>query len=351
MREFNYLAIDSELYTPDIVNLLSAIHEYKGKQELFMETQPGILEAMLKVARIQSTGASNRIEGIYTSEGRLNELMIEKAEPRNRDEQEIAGYREVLNTIHENYEYIVPRPNVILQLHRDLYTYNPSSMGGRFKNTDNIIEEVNSEGNFRIRFQPLPAYATPGAMEALSTEFLKSVDRSEIDPLLLISKYILDFLCIHPFNDGNGRMSRLLTLLLLYQQEYIVGKYVSIEMIIEKTKESYYETLQQSSVGWHEEKNNYAPFVKYYLGIILSAYKEFASRIETIRNQGLTKAERIRHIFSTKVGKVKKAEIATLCPDISITTIEKALSDLLKEEYIIKVGGGRSTAYIRNHEL
>lgn len=350
MREFNYIAIDSDLYTPDIVNLLSSIHEYKGKQELFIEAQPGILEAMLKVAKIQSTGASNRIEGIYTSEARLNELVLEKAEPRNRNEQEIAGYREVLNTIHENYEYITPSPNVILQLHRDLYAYNPSAMGGRWKNTDNIIEEVDGEGKHQIRFRPLPAYATADAMESLSTGFLKAIERSEIDPLLLISKFILDFLCIHPFNDGNGRMSRLLTLLLLYQQGYIAGKYISIEMIIEKTKETYYDTLQLSSIGWQEEENSYAPFVKYYLGVILSAYKEFASRVETIRNKGFTKSERVRYIFSNKVGKITKAEIATLCPDISITTIEKALSDLLKEEYIIKVGVGRRTAYIRNHQ-
>ncbi|SUY45753.1 regulatory protein [Clostridium putrefaciens] len=167
---------------------------------------------------------------------------------------------------------------------------------------------------------------------------------------MLISKFIIDFLCIHPFNDGNGRMSRLLTLLLLYQQGYIVGKYISIEMIIEKTKETYYDTLKESSALWHEGKNNYAPFVKYYLSVILSAYKEFASRVETIINKGLTKSERIRYIFSNKVGKITKSEIAALCPDISVTTIEKALSDLLKEEYIIKVGIGRSTAYIRNHE-
>lgn len=350
VRTFNYLVIDSELYTPEIVNLLSAIHEYKGKQELFIESQLDILKAMLKVAKIQSTGASNRIEGIYTSESRLSELVIEKAEPRNRNEQEIAGYREVLNTIHENYEYIIPRPNVILQLHRDLYAYNPSSMGGRWKNTDNIIEEVDSDGKHKVRFQPLPAYATPNAMESLSTQFLKAIDCSEIDPLLLIAKFIIDFLCIHPFNDGNGRMSRLLTLLLLYQQGYIVGKYISVEMIIEKTKETYYDVLQQSSILWNEGKNSYAPFVKYYLGVILSAYKEFASRVETLHNKGLTKSERIGYIFSNKVGKITKSEIATLCPDISITTIEKALSDLLKEEYIIKIGVGRSTAYIRNHE-
>lgn len=351
MRTFNYFEIDKELYTPDIVNLLSAIHEYKGKQELFMEAQPDILEAMLRVAKIQSTGASNRIEGIFTTEARLGEIVGENAEPKNRDEEEIAGYREVLTTIHENYEYIRVRPNVILQLHRDLYTYSPSSMGGRFKNIDNIIEEVDREGNRRVRFQPLSAYDTPEAMESLCTTYIKAVNQSEIDPLLLISKFIFDFLSIHPFNDGNGRLSRLLTLLLLYQEGYIVGKYISIEMIIEKTKESYYEVLEESSKGWHEEKHSYVPFVKYYLGVILSAYKEFGSRVGTIRNQGLNKAERVRYIFTTKLGKVTKAEIATLLPDISVTTIEKALSDLLKEEYIIKVGAGRKTAYIRNHDL
>lgn len=349
MREFNYRRADSELFTPEIINLISKIHEYKGKQELFIEAQPVVLNAMLKVAKIQSTGASNRIEGIYTSDARLNELVIEKAEPHNRNEQDIAGYREVLNTIHENYDYITPRPNVILQLHRDLYSYNPTSIGGRWKNTDNIIEEVDSEGNHRVRFQPLPAYATADAIEVLCNEFLAAIDRSEIDPLLLTSKFILDFLCIHPFNDGNGRISRLLTLLLLYREGYIVGKYISIEMIIEKTKESYYDTLKQSSIGWHEGKNNYAPFVRYYLGVILNAYKEFTSRVESVRNKNLTKSERIREIFSNKIGKITKSEIATLCPDISITTIEKALSDMLKEEYIIKIGAGRSTGYIRNH--
>jgi len=191
---------------------------------------------MIEVARIQSTGASNRIEGIYTSDARLNELVLQKAEPHNRNEQEIAGYREVLSTIHENYDYITPRPNVILQLHRDLYSYNPTSIGGRWKNTDNVIEEVDSEGNRSVRFQPLPAYATAEAMEALCNEFLSAIDRSEIDSLILISKFVLDFLSIHPFNDGNGRMSRLLTLLLLYREGYIVGKYISIEMIVEKQR-------------------------------------------------------------------------------------------------------------------
>lgn len=350
MRNFDYGNIKQELFTPDIVKLLSAIHEYKGKQELFIEAQPKILKAMLEIAKIQSTGASNRIEGIYTSETRLTELVKEKAEPRNRNEQEIAGYREVLNTIHESYEYIVPRSNVILQLHRDLYAYHPSSMGGRYKSADNLIEEVDSLGQCRIRFRPLPAYATPEAMDNLCDTFLKSLEEDKMDPLLSISMFILDFLCIHPFSDGNGRMSRLLTLLLLYREGYIVGKYISFEMIIEKTKEAYYDALAQSSQGWHEGKNRYEPFVKYYLGIVLNVYKEFESRVAYLRTKGVTKADRIRNIFAGRIGKISKAELAVLCPDISVTTIEKALADLLKADYILKVGAGRTTAYIRNHE-
>ena len=350
MRIFDYGTIKQELFTPEIVNLLSAIHEYKGKQELFIEAQPDVLKAMLEVAKIQSTGSSNRIEGIYTSEARLTELVKDKAEPRNRNEQEIAGYREVLSTIHENYEYIVPRSKVILQLHRDLYSYNPTSMGGRYKGADNLIEEVDSSGQRRIRFKPLPAYATPESMENLCNTFLQALDEGQIDPLLLIAMFILDFLCIHPFTDGNGRMSRLLTLLLLYREGYIVGKYISFEMIIEKTKESYFDALTQSSQDWHEEQNSYVPFVKYYLSIVLHVYKEFESRVEHIRAKGVTKADRIRNVFAGRLGKINKAELSILCPDISVTTIEKALSDLLKEGYILKIGTGRTTAYIRSQE-
>lgn len=350
MHEFNFQPNVANLMKPDIVNLVSGIHEYKGKQELFIEAQPDILNALLEIAKIQSTGASNRIEGIFTSDTRLEELVKLKAEPRNRSEQEIAGYREVLSTIHENYEYIVPRPNVILQLHRDLYSFSSSSNGGHYKNSDNIIEEVDTEGSHRLRFKPVPAFETPEAMERLCSEFTKTLDLGEIDPLLLIPMFILDFLCIHPFNDGNGRMSRLLSLLLLYREGYIVGKYISLEMIIEKSKESYYDMLLESSTNWHEGRNNYVPFVKYYLGVILNAYKEFSGRVEHLRGKGMNKTERIRNLFANRVGKLSKAEIAALCPDISVTTIEKTLGELLREEYIIKVGIGRSTAYIRNHE-
>lgn len=350
MRNFNFIGMDKELFVPEIVNLLTAIHEYKGKQELFIEAEPDILNAMLEIAKIQSTGASNRIEGIFTSDNRLTELVMEKVEPQNRSEQEIAGYREVLSEIHDSYEYIIPRPNVILQLHRDLYSFSATSIGGNWKNVDNVIEEVDSKGIHRLRFKPLSAFETPEAVESLCREFLKGIDENHYDPLLLIPIFILDFLCIHPFNDGNGRMSRLLTLLLLYRADYIVGKYISIELIIEKTKETYYDVLQECSANWNEGTNNYAPFVKYYLGIILSAYKEFASRVEHLKYRSLSKPERIKKIFTNKVGKITKAELITLCPDISVSTIENTLSQLLKEEYIIKVGAGKSTSYIRNHD-
>ncbi|MDV3425954.1 MAG: Fic family protein [Bacillota bacterium] len=350
MRNFNFQKHIVSLLTPDIVNLLSAIQEYRGKRELYIEAKPDILDSMLEAAKIQSTGASNRIEGIYTSDARLQELIHQKSEPLNRSEQEIVGYREVLNTIHESYEYVPPRPNIILQLHRDLYSYSGSSTGGHFKNTDNIIEEVDLEGVHRIRFQPVPAYETPEAVDKLCIEYETALNKGLIDPLLLIPMFVLDFLCIHPFNDGNGRMSRLLTLLLLYRENYIVGKYISLEMLIEKSKVTYYESLQESSVNWHAEQNNYVPFVAYYLTIILSAYKEFASRVEHLRSKGTTKAKRIQTLFENRLGKLSKAEIAALCPDISVTTIEKVLSDLLKEKYIVKVGTGRSTAYISNHE-
>ena len=348
MKEFNYRTLNSELLVPEIMNLISQIHEYKGKQELFIRAKPDILKAMLEVAKIQSTGASNRIEGIFTSDSRLEELVSKKAEPLNRDEEEIAGYREVLQTIHENYDYILLRSSVILQMHRDLYSFHPSTYGGRYKNQDNVIEEVDERGIHRIRFKPLSAFETPEAVEKLCTAYHDAINEERIDPLILISKFVLDFLSIHPFNDGNGRMSRLLTLLLLYQQGYIVGKYLSMEMLIESTNESYYKTLHESSIGWHENKNSYLPFVTYYLSILLKAYKDFSDRVETVAIDKMGKSERVKDLFDKKVGKLSKREIADTYPDISVTTIEKALSDLLKGGYIIKVGSGRGTAYIKN---
>ena len=277
----------------------------------------------------------------------MEELVSQKAEPRNRSEQEIAGYREVLSTIHEGYEHINPRPNIILQLYRDLYSYSQGSAGGSYKNSDNVIAETDAEGHQKARFILVPALQTAEAMKELCTRFLEAWEADRIDKLVLIPMFILDFLCIHPFNDGNGRMSRLLTLLLFYKAGYIVGKYVSMEMLIEKTKETYYEALQASSTGWHEGENSYEPFVKYYLGIMLKAYNEFESRVEHLKHRSLSKPDRTKAVIDNKVGKITKKEIMELCPDISKITVERTLTNLVKSGYIAKVGAGPSTGYVR----
>ena len=350
MRTFHYKKNYESLLSPDIVSMVAKIHEFKVKQTAVKNVKPTTLVQLLEIAKIQSTEASNKIEGIVTTASRLNQIMREKTMPSTRDEKEIAGYRDVLSTIHENYAYIPPKPSIILQLHRDLYKYSGKSIGGSYKNSDNIIAEEHPDGTKFVRFQPVPAWETPDAMQSLCDAFNIAVNDSDMDPILIIPMFVLDFLCIHPFNDGNGRMSRLLTLLLLYRAEYFVGKYISIEKIISDSKETYYETLQESSRGWHENENNYAPFVRYLLGVVLAAYREFESRLELLADDKLNKADRVRETIKNHLGAITKSEILGLCPDVSEVTIERALNDLKKEGVILKIGGGRYTKYIWNHD-
>ena len=350
MRTYDYSKKWQQLLTPEIVTMLSQIHEFKGEQNLFIEAKSDALTQLVEIAKIQSTDASNKIEGIYTSDERLKNLVLNKTMPRTRGEQEIAGYRDVLATIHDSYEFIPVRPSIILQLHRDLYKFSGKSIGGAYKNSDNIIAEEDAEGNRFVRFQPLPAWETPEAIEQICNAFNDVMSRGEADPLLIIPMFILDFLCIHPFNDGNGRMSRLLTLLLLYKAGYIVGKYISIEKVIETSKDTYYEALQSSSQDWHEEKNDYAHFVRYMLGVILSAYREFSERVKVLTTSGMSKPDRIREIIKDTLGKITKTEIMHKCPDISQVTIQRTLNELVKNGNIIKIGGGRYTSYIWNME-
>lgn len=344
MRVYNYKEKWSKLLTPEIVKKLTLINEYKGEQRLFIEAHKDELIELVEIAKIQSTEASNRIEGIFTADDRIKSLVQAKTTPRDRDEAEIAGYRDVLNTIHENYDYIPINANYILQLHRDLYKFLGSTEGGRFKTSDNIIRETDADGNECVRFRPVPAWETALSIDELCKSYHEA--KSEADPLLLSLMFILDFLCIHPFNDGNGRMSRLLTLLLLYQSGFIVGKYISIERIIEESKETYYEVLQDSSINWHENENDYKPFVNYMLGVVVNAYKEFESRVELLTNPNLSKADRVREIIRKHIGTITKAELLNMNPDISDTTIQRALADLLKNGEIEKIGGGRYTKYV-----
>ena len=350
MRVFNYRQLKDKKWDNEIIGYVAQIHEHKAKQEMFLKQKPEELEKLVEIAKVQSTEASNEIEGIRTTSTRLKQLLSEKTTPKNRDEEEIAGYRDVLNTIHSNHDGIPIKPNIILQLHRDLYRFNTVTYGGQYKNVDNVIAEEDSEGNKFVRFQPVEAWEVPESMENLCSSFNEAVALETINPLLAIPMFILDFLCIHPFNDGNGRMSRLLTLLLLYRSGYIVGKYISIEKMIETTKESYYDALQKSSIGWHENNNDYAPFVKYMLSVILSAYREFASRVQIMIESKLSKPERVAKIIEDTLGKVTKQDVLEKCPDISETTVQRALNDLLKNRKIIKISGGRYTSYIWNRE-
>lgn len=350
MRQFDFTKYYATLLTPDMVALLTQIHEYKGAQALFIETKADTLSSLVEIAKIQSTEASNKIEGIYTSDERLKKLVQDKTTPRTRNEQKIAGYRDVLSTIHQSYDYIPPKSSMILQLHRDLYKFSGMSYGGHYKTSDNVIAETDAQDRSRVRFQPLPAWETPEAVDWLCHCYEQALALGQVDPLLLIPMFVLDFLCIHPFNDGNGRMSRLLTLLLLYRAGYIVGKYISIEKLIEESKETYYEALEQSSQGWLEEANDYAPFVRYTLGVVAAAYRDFSQRVQVLTLSGISKPDRIREIIKNTLGPITKAQILAQCPDVSNVTVQRTLAQLQKADEIRKVSGGRYTAYLWNRE-
>ena len=336
-----------ELSLPvNIYHTIAKIHEYKGKQELYVKNYPDVLDKMIDVAKIQSTKFSNAIEGIYTNDARLNELMNKKAEPRNRNEEEIAGYRHVLDIIHENYAYIEFNKNDILTLHNQLYSYSYVNYKGKFKTLDNTIMEVDALGNRKVRFQPVSSFETENYFNKMVEAYNKAV-KENIPALILIPVLIHDFLCIHPFDDGNGRMSRLLTLLLLYKFGYFVGRYISIEMLIEESKESYYEELKRSSEKWHTGENDEIPFIRYMLGVLLKAYEECDDRFNLIGNEKLTSPERVLSVIQRSLEPLSKKDIMILCPDISQRTIERALKELYDNSKIKQVGSGRSTKYVK----
>ena len=346
MREFNYLKL-MELSLPvNIYHTIAKIHEYKGKQELYVKNYPDVLDKMIDVAKIQSTKSSNAIEGIYTNDARLNELMNKKTEPRNRNEEEITGYRHVLDIIHENYAYIEFNKNDILTLHNQLYSYSYVNYKGKFKTLDNTIMEVDALGNRKVRFQPVSSFETENYFDKMVEAYNKAV-KENIPALILIPVLIHDFLCIHPFDDGNGRMSRLLTLLLLYKFGYFVGRYISIEMLIEESKETYYEELQRSSEKWHTGETDEIPFIRYMLGVLLKAYEECDDRFKLIGNEKLTSPERVLSVVQKSLDPLSKKDIMILCPDISQRTIERALKELHDNNKIKQIGSGRSTKYIK----
>ena len=346
MRDFDYSNLINRCWDNEILGLVAQIHEYKGRQELYLKQQPTQLERLVEIAIVQSTEASNEIEGIRTTNTRLKQLCLDKTAPKNRDEKEIIGYRDVLNTIHENYEYIPIRSNYILQLHRDLYKYSEKSIGGNFKNTQNYISSTDIDGNSFVLFTPLAPYETPEAIEKICESFNRIIDTQEVDPLILIPTFIHDFLCIHPFNDGNGRISRLLTTLLLYRSNYLIGKYISLESKIAKNKVLYYNALSECQNGWHDGIEDPSPFIKYLLQTILAAYREFEERIDIV-GEKLSSYDIVKSAVMNKIGKFSKSDMLELCPTIGKASVENALKKLVKEGVLIRHGNGRSTFYTR----
>ncbi len=350
MRSFNYSKLVEKTWDTDILNLVAKIHECKGRQDLFIRQKPVELDRLVEIAKIQSTEASNKIEGIVTTSTRMKQLFKEKTTPKNRDEDEIMGYRDVLNTIHESYEYIPIRPSYILQLHRDLLKRAGFTYSGHFKNVQNYIKETKPDGTEVTRFTPISPYDTPEAVENLCNSYEQAIANEKIDSLILIPIFICDFLCIHPFNDGNGRMSRLLTLLLLYKSGYNVGKYISVEKQIEKTKDQYYDTLDESDEGWHEEENDPTPFIRYMLQVILACYTEFEERVELMseNGSGSTAYDIVKKYTEEKIGKFTGADVVAHCPKIGRSSALAALKKLTEEGKIIRQGSGKNTFYVRS---
>lgn len=346
MRVFNYSAIRERKWDSEILGLVAAIYKEAGKQELYLKQRPEELEKLVEIAKVQSTEASNAIEGIVTTNTRIRQLVEEKTTPRNRDEQEIAGYRDVLNLIHENFDAIPITQNYILQLHKILYSHMNNPMAGRTKGVQNYISATYPDGHVETLFTPLAPYETPEALDRICEEYNRVIGNMEVEPLIVIPVFIHDFLCIHPFNDGNGRMSRLLTTLLLYRSGFYVGKYISLEAKIAKNKDLYYDVLSQAQIGWHEGTEDVVPFIKYLLGTILSAYKDFEDRFALVETK-LSALETVRRATMEKIGRFTKQDIRELCPSLSISSIEGALRKLVASGELKREGAGKNTCYYR----
>ena len=344
MKNFDYSLLRTRTFDREVINYIGLIHEFKGRQQLYLEQKPQELETLVEIAKIQSTESSNAIEGIATTKARLKSLMADKTTPRDRGEKEIKGYRHVLNVIHENFDYVPIRKNYILQLHKMLYQFTEERFGGSFKDTPNEIDMVYPDGRTVLLFKPLEPFETPEAVEKLCEEYDKAINKYGIDPLIAIPVFIHDFLCIPPFNDGNGRMSRLLTTLLLFKSGFVIGRYISLEKKIEITKDEYYVALQESSQNWHEEKNDDTAFIKYILGTIVAAYRDFEERVNMLGKK-VSARDMVEKAIRSKIGKFTKNDIMELCPEIGRGSVENSLKALCEEGIIKKEGQGRATFY------
>ncbi|MEW6669726.1 MAG: Fic family protein [Thermodesulfobacteriota bacterium] len=335
--EFDYL-LETPI-THKQAMTLRTLGEYRGRQALNAEQSPEVLETLRKVAMVQSTESSNRIEGITAGPGQVDRIVMKKAEPKDRSEQEIAGYRDILEDIHANHMRITLSTQLIRRWHEALYRYTGTA-GGSWKEKDNAIIEVGADGKQYVRFQTVSSLATPQFMERLITLFNQSLDQGKTDPLFLIASFILDFECIHPFWDGNGRIGRLLSLLLLYQSGYEVGRYIGLERIVEESKETYYEALLKSSTRWHEADHDLGPWWNYFMGMLVAAYKEFEARVGTITSSRGAKREMVQNAVDRLPDRFRIEELRQACPGVSYPTLQRALSDMRKAGRIRCLGRG-----------
>lgn len=349
MRSFEHGYFFETPLSHGLLMSVRALGEYRGRQTLYREQSPEVLETLRRVAMVQSAESSNRIEGITVAADRIQPLVAKKVRPRDRSEQEVAGYRDVLAAIHASYDKTRLSTDLIRAWHRELYRFTGEA-GGHWKTRDNAIIEILPDGRQVVRFQPVSALAIPEFMEQLVDLFNRAMNEGRTDPLLLIASGILDFECIHPFWDGNGRIGRLLTLLLLYQAGYEVGRYISLERIVEESKETYYEALRESSQGWHEAKHDLRPWWNYFLGMLTAAYKEFEARVGTITAARGAKREMVRRAVERLAGRFTIGDLQRACPGVSYPTLQRALADLKKERKVRCLGRGPDAQWERMAE-
>ena len=347
MRTFDYSFLKSGNIPANLANLLAGIYSLKTSNEIRKSRFESVYSELEKIAKIQSIKGSNAIEGIITTDERINAIVNQNSAPLNHNEEEIAGYRDALNIVHTTHNDINLNKETLLDLHRTMLQVAKPNAAGHFKVEDNAIIEIRSDGSRHIRFSPTPAKETDEAMEQLLLAYMDARDDSSINQLLLIPCVILDFLCIHPFSDGNGRMSRLLSLLLLYNAGFDAGKYISFEEQINKNKAAYYEALKKSSVDWHNNKNNYFYFVGNFLVTLLSCYQELDKRFATVNSKKVNKTSRIEATVLNSLVPISKKEISNILPDISISTIEMVLTKMVNEGKILKIGNAVQTRYYR----
>lgn len=328
MNSFKPGFLESQPISTELLAAVRQIGEYRGKEEMYADRAPQVLETLRETAMIASTESSNRIEGVSAPHHRIEDLVVRRDRPRNRSEQEIAGYRDVLATIHANWEHMAFTPDLVLQLHRDLYQFVPGR-GGRWKTAQNQITERLADGTVRVRFDPVPPHRTAAATETLHDRLQVEWESRAVDRLLLIGAYVLDFLCIHPFLDGNGRMARVLTLLLLYRAGYGVGRYVSLEQVVEETREGYYDSLFASSEGWHESDHSLLPWWEYFLGVaVLEAYRRLDERVGSVTSRRGAKQQMVIVAIRRLPERFRYADVARACPGVSRPTIRRAMVKL-----------------------